>query len=896
MREAVARPWFTLVLVALSPLVAMNAAAQTPAASVTGVVVATDGSLLAGVEVAALDGRTGYRYRALSNELGRYWLSGLPPGLYHLSAERLGLARSERTGLGLPVGSTTTVDFVLQDEAIELEALAVVVGARVVETTQSDVSYVIDAEGIASIPEESREFMDLARLAPGATIAYDDPTVAGTSIGALNSQSVGIRLDGGSLTGAYLNEQAGSVPLLAVGEFEVLTSGYSAKFGQASSGIVNAVSRRGGNDMEVEAFSLLRHRWLTALGAFEQAKPDYNRIHFGAAVGGPIVRDQTHYFVAVERKVENRFETVETGGALPAIEGTFNAPFTQTLLFARVDHRPSDRDRITLRYSGDLSDRRDDVGGATVCREFGPSAVGAEEFGVDVDGSMHSVLGAYQHQFENGLVAETRIHGLASGDSRSRASGGPSFIRPSGCSGANFYAWDTRTSRAELSQDMSSTFSFVGTHRWTLGFSAARVAYDDTDGNNVNGSFLYFGDADPPALYLSSVAEQLRTGSNWQLAAYLQDEWDVTERITLQLGLRYDLETDAVNAGSPPRDASALPFLVTEVRAPDRNNIAPRLGLALALDEDATTVARAGFGLFYNQFLGWFPALETQPGELALLFGPGTEDPAQLPPLSPDPGIFTLGNEASAPVTRQYSLGIERAFSGGLLLRADAVFVDAWNQPIFRDLQTFPVPRYPGYYIVGQILTRGEAEARMLTVRGQKDFEGGNIDVHYTLGERKTTNDWWFNASAQNDPNSEDFSGEMGPAAWDERHRVVGLAQTELPLGFNVFFKGVYASARPFNAVTGSDENGDLRFNDRPSGEGRNARRGPDYLTLDVALTRGFRVSASDLELVLNVYNATNRTNLRAQSVVGDLSSTAFGEAFGAYPKRQLEIGVRTRR
>ncbi|NNL47953.1 MAG: hypothetical protein HKO76_06265, partial [Acidimicrobiia bacterium] len=168
--------------------------------------------------------------------------------------------------------------------------------------------------------------------------------------------------------------------------------------------------------------------------------------------------------------------------------------------------------------------------------------------------------------------------------------------------------------------------------------------------------------------------------------------------------------------------------------------------------------------------------------------------------------------------------------------------------------------------------------------------------VHYTLGERKTTNDWWFNASAQNDPNSEDFSGEMGPAAWDERHRVVGLAQTELPLGFNVFFKGVYASARPFNAVTGSDENGDLRFNDRPSGEGRNARRGPDYLTLDVALTRGFRVSASDLELVLNVYNATNRTNLRAQSVVGDLSSTAFGEAFGAYPKRQLEIGVRTRR
>ncbi len=136
-----------------------------------------------------------------------------------------------------------------------------------------------------------------------------------------------------------------------------------------------------------------------------------------------------------------------------------------------------------------------------------------------------------------------------------------------------------------------------------------------------------------------------------------------------------------------------------------------------------------------------------------------------------------------------------------------------------------------------------------------------------------------------------------GPAGWDERHRLVALADIEVGYGVQAALKTIYSSGRPFNAVTGEDDNLDRNpSNDRPPGEGRNARRGPDFFSIDFGIRRAMTVGQGQFALTMNVYNALNRTNLLPQSVVGNLSSENFGQALTAYPKRQVEIGVQLRR
>jgi Carboxypeptidase regulatory-like domain/TonB-dependent Receptor Plug Domain/TonB dependent receptor-like, beta-barrel len=881
---------------------ALPASGQTPTGSFTGVVSDGTNMPLAGVEVVSLATNTGYRYATLSDENGRYWLLGLSPGVYDLRALRIGFAETRIKAVVLSVGSTVTVDFTLDQEAIELAGLSVVTGARLVETTQSDVSYTISQAQITKIPEESREFMDLARLAPGATTADQNGlAIPSTSIGALNAFNTGILVDGGNLTVANVNEQAGSIPLLAIQEFEVLTSSYSAEYGQAASGIVNAVTRSGTNQLTTEGFALYRNRRLNALGEFETEKPDFSRTHFGAAVGGPIDRDRTHAFVAFERKVESLFTSVFTGGVFPEIEGTFDAPRTQNLLFGRVDHRVGEDGLATLRYAGDYSEQLTDFGANSACADIGASPISAEEFGVDIGRRMHSLLGSYRAGVGRTGLSETRIHVLRRTEDRARLTIDPAQVRPSGCTGGNFWAWEGQTWRVEAKQDFSVvTSEGLGTHKLKVGAMASWVETAGVDNNLVNGMFIYGSDAAPalPFVYVRNLAPEAWNSSSWQLAGYLQDEWTPTRSLTVQLGLRYDFETNASNAGLVSPNAESLPFVSSDPRPADYNNFSPRIGVAWSPGLDSRTVVRGGFGIFYNQFMQWLAQLETSNIVTGVATSPGTTDPSQITfdPSAP-PNATVSENGLQAPLTRQFSLGVERAFLNDLVVRVDGMLVQGRYQPIFRQLQTRPVARYPEYGAnVWQLSNRGEAEAKMLILRASKRFGRGSIDVHYTLSDRRTTNESWIEDVPQTDPNSLDFSSEMGPAGWDERHRIVALVDVPFPLGVQVAAKSIYSSARPFNAVTGTDDNQDGRANDRPVGEGRNARRGADFLTIDLGIRRGLFVGRNQFDLIVNVYNVLNRTNFVPQSFVGNLSSDLFGQPFGAYPKAQVEIGVQLRR
>ena len=490
-------------------------AAQTPTAALTGLIRDSIGNPLPSAEVVVENTATGYDYRGQANATGRYWLRALPPGRYQITARTLGFRAVTRQGVTLSVGQTATLDFALPEAAVMLEPLVVVGGQRLMETTQADVSFVLDRHEIDIVPEESRAFMDLALLAPGATHtpgAADG--VASNGIGALSPYYVGVLLDGGSLIGGELNEYTGGVPLLAIQEFEVLTSSYSAEFGKAASGIVNAISRRGSNELTIEGFGLYRHRSINALGEFEQTKPEFNRTNWGVAVGGPIQRDRTHLFLALERKAENSFSTVETGGIWPQYEGTFKTPFNDNLLFARIDHRPTAAHELTLRYTGDISDRRSEVGGLR-----------AEERGVDRRQRMHSVLIAHRATFGS-VLNELRLHVLRQEDVREPLSDGPAFDFPSLWRGGDWTSWNILNHRVELIEKLSLvTTGATGTHRVTVGAQGSLVDVDDISTGWTNGLFVFDedGDTQPASLHLSFdpfVANE----TNVQLGAFVEDE------------------------------------------------------------------------------------------------------------------------------------------------------------------------------------------------------------------------------------------------------------------------------------------------------------------------------------------------------------------------------------
>lgn len=679
---------------------------QTSTAALTGVVRDSANNVLEVVEVTATNVATGFAYRTASTRTGRYWLAGLPPGDYDVVASRLGVETTLYEDVALPVGKTLSLDFTVPIAALQIPGVDVIVARRLVASTQADVAFSVDQEIIRLLPEESRSFMDLAALAPGATVGQ---TTLGTtnfgsaiSVGALNAQSMGVLVDGADFTEPAFGDVAGGIPLLAIQEFEVIQTSYSAELGRAASGIVNAVTRRGGNELEVEAFGLFRDRRLNALGEFEQAKPDFGRRHWGFAVGGPIAQNRTHYFVAFERKVENNFITIETGNAVPGVDGTFETPFKDNLLFARLDHRMSDTQELTLRYSGEIGDKLAGVGQGT-----------AFDAASKISTDLHSGLLTHRWSVTDGLLNQARLHVIRRKYRNSQAGDpGPTLCFPSICIGSSSNSESANYTRVELMDDVSFVATSPwGTHRLKFGTQLSWLDNRARFSIGNNGVFVFPADNAPsPVVALVGVGTNGPVSRNTQIAVFAQDEWNPTLSLTLNLGLRYEIETNGTNQGYVSPLAGQLPFIRTTPRPIDKNNIAPRIGFAWDPSVDGRTVIRGGFGIFYDALpahsLG--AGLEANSGDVlsGTIFGPTTFDVDQL--IQDNPGAFgelhwPNAADLRTPMTRQFSLGFQQTLPYRVVLRVDGLVIQGRNIPMERSLNTFdPItgPAFPGLGLV----------------------------------------------------------------------------------------------------------------------------------------------------------------------------------------------------
>ena len=889
-----------LVLVLLGSFLDSPLAAQAPTATLIGVVKDSGGRTIAGADVQALDLSTRRSYPTSTGQSGQYWLGGLPPGRYDVTVRAIGYVPVRRRGVDLVVGGTLSLEFALTPGAFNLDPIDVIAKVPVIETSQPDVTFTLDRQQIARIPEESRRMLDLALLAPGATATPDNPEpVAPVHVGGLSSYSFGVLVDGGQLIYGGNHALAGNLPLLAIQEFEVLTTSYSAEFGQAASGLVNAVSRGGSNELSGEGFVLYRNRSLNALGEFEAAKPDYSRVHWGAAIGGPIVRDRTHFFAAVEHKAEDAFAGVETGGAFANLEGTFSAPFDDFLVFARLDHRLSARHEVMARYTGEFSQLRSDIGSASSCAfPFGGATLTSADFAVDTERNFHSLLARHRWTIGPRLLNEATVHFAHTQEQRSPLTGGSAYKYPTICTGGNHLRWDNGESRLEIAEKLSAVAGGGGAHRLSFGARVSLTNRDSKVSNLSNGIFQFTTDTSTvPAVFRRFLDVPIGdVQSNVQLGFYAQDDWRLSRQFTVTAGLRYDVETNGTNQGFVIPAAADLPFLSPRPRSIDGNNLAPRVGFAWDPVGRGTMVLRGGFGIFYDQLSTWWGGQETSPTRVQSVTNPGSIDPGQIPA---DAGASPLIMTAMDPVmetpsTHQYSIGVEHVLSGGLIVRLDGVIIRGRNLILGHQRNPFVgnVRKYPAYGAILVLRSLGEANARILMARVRHVSGWGSLDLSYTLSDRKATVDRWFDGVNVVPDTSSDFSSQYGPADWDERHRVVLLGDVALPFGLDAALKAIYSSARPYTAIEGTDLNGDRILNDRPPGEGRNARRGPDFFRIDFGLGWSIPLGSTRLRIQGNVYNVLNRSNLNPISVVTTLNSPLFGTAVTAFAPRQVEVGT----
>lgn len=884
----------TLVALLSASMPSPDVAAQTAEATVTGVVEGGSLASLENAQVTATSEATGLSYGTLSNAEGLFWIEGLPPGTYQVLVSSIGHAPSTPRTIDLGVGQTVRLVVRLEGDAVALPGIVVETDA--IESTVPDVDFRIDAVRARTLPEESRSFVELAKLAPGVTTAPDSPEpVASITIGGLNQYATGIYLDGVSLSGPLFNDFVGGVPLLALREFEVKLGSYSSAYGPAA-GLINATTRRGSNEFEAEGFALFRDETLNATGAFETEKPDFRRLHVGAAVGGPIARDRTHFFAAYERKSADFFRTVLTGGAFPSLEGTFAAPLTDDLFFARVDHRLNDRHDLSVRWAGRQTATITGLGPDPLCGFVSPSGMGTQEFVSDTPSGMHSVLGTHTWSPQPNVQNAVRVHWLRNTGARRARSQEEARGYPSACRGGDLFQAESVTGRASIRNDLSWG---VGRHRLQFGVSVARSTVDTRSQLSGRGTFLYDADdAVDPYLAIVSVQGLSSDEASTEWGVYAEDRWSVTDRLTLTLGLRYDAETNGSNQGYVSELAGVLPFVPTQPRAADLNNVAPRVGVAWMPTASRSVVLRGGLGVYYGTSSLWFGGLESQ-GQLTAYYpAPGVSRVEDLPV---DPSSIAeqerniLGPDWDAVRTVQGSLGFDWAAAPGWVVTLEGLASKSTNLPIQRQVNGTPASRnYPGFGRLWQVLSAGIATNRMATLGVRRQTESHFLDLHYTLSRSESTNDIWFQSSPETDLSVTSFEGELGRSGWDERHRLVGVAGIDAPFGTRFGVKGVYSSPRPFGLVVPGDPNGDQTpQNDRPVSLDRNSGEAHGFASLDLSLSRVFRLRGGELEARINVFNVTNRTNFAAVDVI--VGSPTFGEASGAFPRRQVEIGVQAR-
>jgi len=301
-----------LILLSLST----SLVAQTGSSSITGSVTDITGGALPGVDVTLTNPETGSRLDTISNESGIYRFAALPPGTFRLEANLPGFGPFLRGPITLQVSQTLAIDVVLQVTSVN-SSVEVTEAAPLIESQTSDIGQAVTRQMIAALPLPNRAASSLAALAPGVVMIDSGTGTAENypvfSVAGGRARNQTFILDGGNATNAVgltRAQQLVSLPVDAMQEFKVIANNYSAEFGHSTGGVVSMSTRSGTNQLHGSIFESLRNDALDARNFFAAKKQPIRLNQFGGTLGGPIIKDKTHFFASWEQTRQKTSDTI----------------------------------------------------------------------------------------------------------------------------------------------------------------------------------------------------------------------------------------------------------------------------------------------------------------------------------------------------------------------------------------------------------------------------------------------------------------------------------------------------------------------------------------------------------------------------------------------------------
>ena len=614
---------FALLLLILST--ATSVLAQSATATLRGTVHDESGNIFPGAVVTATSTERGYAQSATAGGDGVYVLPGLNPGTYRIEVTAPSYKQASRD-VTLLAGQTLPTNFRLSPDLVVMEEITVV-GTQAVEMETHEVATQVTKQQIEQLPQNNRNFLNFVALAPG--VRFNDSEFSkqfASGAGALAQNNVNVVVDGVSfkndvLVGGVIGQDSSRgnpFPQNAVQEFRVLTQNFSAEFSKASGAVISTVTKSGTNDLMGDAFGFFQDKGLVAENPFAAAgapKPEYERMQLGASIGGPIIRDKMHFFLSYESNDEDRESQVSfgtlTGAAADQIRaryadrpGFYGVPFELRLLFGKVTYQPGARHLVD--FNGFMRDEKDiRFGSGTTAYDV------AEEVAQDIWnlGARYQMTSA---TWLNEAIANYQYYQW-----------NPRPLNPDEI-GLNYEGVirvggrDTEQqigqTRLALRDDlMFTSIKWHGDHGLKVGGNVDFLQYDVI--RRLFGNPLYSHRAAEafafPYQAQYGVGDPSTSGDNTQIGMFVQDDWTVNQRLTVNLGLRWDYESDMydTNHVTPENIRQQVAFLNLPEeyfsdgndREPISDMIAPRFGATYDVFGTAKTVVFGGWGRYYDR-------------------------------------------------------------------------------------------------------------------------------------------------------------------------------------------------------------------------------------------------------------------------------------------------------
>ncbi len=641
------------------------------------------GTAPAGVTVVAKSVDTGAVRKTTAGPDGTYVIAGLPSGNYHVTA-----GDKQAADVSLSVASVAVYDFGSGNSGPSDSTSVTVTGRRpTVEVRSSQVNQIVTLHDIDALPQATRNFMEFADTVPGVQFTVDSGHNTSLRGGAQLDSAVNVYIDGvdqkdfvsggsGFAGSAGVNgngDPGNPFPQLAIGEYKVVTSNYSAEYGDASSAVIIAQTKSGTNQFHGEIFGDYTNQNLRAETPAEKAtdtpKAKEPNEEYGAAFSGPIIKDVMHFFVTWEHKDLSDQDVVYPGSGVTQAQATallpssvssqygpVTNPFEENLYFGKIDYEPTDQDRIEASANYRLEHVVSGGNGQSAKSTEAPYTNDVKREDIRWQHSTNDWVNELRLSYQDTDSSTTTTSAAPQFDytyypNALNSSGGTTLINVGG-PGSGIGAISAQKGLTAQDDFTFSNLHAAGDHTLKLGVSLGdiKLTSQNASSNLANATYYYAVTpsgvaATPDEVQYPNLTAGYNSASvttnDKQFGAYIQDDWDVDQHLEINLGLRVDHEevpaylkyvtpanvVAAINGPFPGANetyAAALAksapgspgininnYISTGSNRKAPYNFAPRLGFSYDFGGDGRVVLFGGYARSYNRNVFNTLALET---------------------------------------------------------------------------------------------------------------------------------------------------------------------------------------------------------------------------------------------------------------------------------------------